>query len=55
MDKNNVESENKPKKSTIKILDERDKKILSDTPPNFKSTFFIRTHNNKNGFLLEKD
>ena len=38
-------------KSTLKILDEIDKEIIQDIPPNFSSYIFSRIHDNPDGKL----
>ena len=42
-------------RKTIKILEERDKSKIKDNPPNFKSTNYIRYHNDKNGRIISKE
>lgn len=43
-----VENSSKPK---LKILEEVDKEIIKDNPPNFNSYIFSRIHDNTEGKL----
>ena len=45
---NSSENSTRPK---LKILEEVDKEIIKDTPPNFNSYIFSRIHDNTEGKL----
>ena len=45
------DSSSKTPKSTLKILEEVDKEIISDVPPNLNDYNFTRIHDNEEGKL----
>ena len=47
------ESTSKAPKSTLKILEEVDKEIIQDIPPNFSDYNFTRIHQNEDGKLRD--
>lgn len=47
------ESSSKPPKSTLKILEEVDKEMIHDVPPNFSDYNFTRIHENEEGKLRD--
>ena len=51
--KNEDQKQVNGKKSTLKILEEVDKQVIKDLPPNFNSYIYTRIHEDPEGKLHE--